>query len=222
MRERLAAFDDDAEVTKGRDLFYSDRYGLRISVMTTVEILIRTLTSRNRWRSQRRPFRAREQEGDARDAAAEAHQMAILRKESEAFLERQADMFNKIAESKVKAGGLPMMKEEDAGVKLSFGVTVVPKPVAKVGVASRRTLLGAEEDEASKKKRALIPLNYSDEEGEDAAGKGKGKSKLTPAEREKKEKALMELVPTTRESVWSYPIEWSAVSEVRLVSSLSL
>jgi RNA-binding protein 25 len=132
-------------------------------------------------------------------------------------------MFNKITESKIKAGGLPTMKEEEgvSNIKLSFATTIKGS-ATKIAGPLRSALLGAEDDdETDTKKRALIPLNYSDDEDDDrdgakGSGKSKGKSKMSSSERDKKEKALLNLVPTKREAIWSYELDWSTLPEVRL------
>lgn len=119
------------------------------------------------------------------------------------------------------------MKEEDgiASVKLSFGVTV-KTTAPKVTLAPIRSkLLGAEDDdEVDKKKRALIPLSYSDEEDDDhdtprRSEKSRGKGTMSSSERDRKERALFNQVPTKREAIWSYSIDWSTLSEVSLQTS---
>lgn len=99
---------------------------------------------------------------------------------------------------------------DEPAVKLSFGATT--KPVVKAPPPARATAFGSAEDEdEGKKKRELIPLNYSDDEDE----KPKVKGKLSAGERVKKVKEIGEKVPTTKEGLFSYSIKWSALTEVR-------
>lgn len=115
------------------------------------------------------------------------------------------------------------MKEEEgvSNIKLSFATTIKGSGT-KIAGPLRSTLLGAEDDdETDIKRRALIPLNYSDDEDDDrdgakSSGKSKGKSKMSSSERDKKEKALLNLVPNKREAIWSYDLDWSTLPEVRL------
>lgn len=106
---------------------------------------------------------------------------------------------------------------DEPAVKLSFGATT--KPVVKAPPPTRATAFGSAEDEdEGKKKRELIPLNYSDDEDE----KPKVKGKLSAVEREKKVREIGEKVPTTKEGLWSYSIKWSALTEVRPLLSLAV
>lgn len=171
---------------------------------------------RQRWRAQRRPFRSRELEADARDRAVEEQQLALLHKESEDFLERQADMFAKISEGKNRGG-----RPADESVKLSFGAVapkVAPKPPAPV----RPAVLGiAEDEEEGKKKRELIPLDYSDDEDEKERKARAKPYRMTEREKERKAREIKDDLPTSKEDLWTHRIPWSALTEVRTLSVLS-
>lgn len=173
--------------------------------------------SRPRWRAQRRPFRARELEADARDRATEAQQLALLHKESEDFLERQADMFAKITEGKNRAiaRSLPAAGQDDA-IKLSFGGAVAPKVAPKAPAPVRPAVLGiAEDEDEGKKKRELIPLSYSDDEDEkDSKSKAKP-YRMTEREKERKARDIKDDIPEAKAALWVYRVEWSALTEVR-------
>ncbi|KAK4700504.1 RNA-binding protein 25, partial [Phenoliferia sp. Uapishka_3] len=190
MRERLSTWDDDKEAERGHETFYSDR---------------------QRWRAQRRPFRAREIDSDARDRAIEAQQIAALHKESEDFLERQADMFAKITEGKNRA--VPRLLPADEGVKLSFGA-VTSKVAPKAQAPIRPTVLGiAEDEDEGKKKRELIKLDYSDDE-EEKERKAKAKPyRMTEREKERKARDIKEDIPTSKEDLWSHRVAWSELTE---------
>lgn len=161
-------------------------------------------------------------ESDAQDRNIEAQQLAALHKESEDFLDRQADMFAKITEGKLRAniGGLPSNTGEDeSSIKLSFGAVVPKSTVIPVRVA----VLGAgDEEDEGKKRRELIPLDYSDDE-EEKERKGRLKvpvSRLSSSEQEKKKVEILHSIPTTKEAICSFEIEWSLLSEVRFTSFL--
>lgn len=184
MLEKCASFDDDEEAEHGDELFIVDR---------------------TRWRKARRAARQREIEQDARDAKLEAEQAEKLKKESEDFLNRQAELFASMS-------GLPSTSADGASgepkkLKLLAPTTKTetdaekarPKPKAAAVFA------GADEDEdQGKKKRELIPLDYSDDEDEDKKA-------------EKKKRKVQELVaaiPKDKEGLWNYTIHWEKFSEV--------
>lgn len=184
MLEKCASFDDDEEAEHGDELFIVDR---------------------TRWRKARRAARQREIEQDARDAKLEAEQAEKLKKESEDFLNRQAELFASMS-------GLPSTSADGASgepKKLKLLATTTktetdaekarPKPKAAAVFA------GADEDEdQGKKKRELIPLDYSDDEDEDKKA-------------EKKKRKVQELVaaiPKDKEGLWNYTIHWEKFSEV--------
>ncbi|GAA6003195.1 Snu71p [Rhodotorula paludigena] len=193
MSERLATWDDDREADRGRELFYTDRV---------------------RWRAQRRPARLREQEADARDRAAEAAQLAAVNAQSDAFLSQHADLFasslpsNNTDPAAVGENGAASAQGGNAtpaaGVKLSF--TTAPKPAAAEAPKARPTALALEdEDEGARKKRELIPLEYSDDEGE--------KPRLSRSEADRKAREIEGKVPTDKAGLWAWKVRWKRASE---------
>jgi len=150
MAERLAAWDDDREAEKGRELFYSDR---------------------QRWRAQRRAARQREVEADERDRATEEAQLATLSKQADEFLS------NALPDLKPLAAGRAGDGTPGGAVKVSFGAAAA-KPVAKAAPAVRAPVMGlADEEDDVKKKRELIPLSYSDDEDDDKKPQVSGRAK---------------------------------------------
>lgn len=126
-------------------------------------------------------------------------------------------MFAKITEGKLRAniGGLPNTGEDESAVKLSFGA-VVPKSTV---IPVRAAVLGAgDEEDEGKKRRELIPLDYSDdeEEKEKKRRSNVSTSKLSAAEQAKKKVEILHSIPTSKDAIYSFRIDWSLLSEVRL------
>lgn len=215
MRERLADWDDDREAEKGREAFYSDRcvlVQLTVAVAPPLRSDLILLPCRQRWRAQRKPFRARELEADARDRALEAEQLARASKDAESFLDQQADLLAAMNEGKLKTA-----TGDEPAVKLSFGAA--SKPVVKAPAPVRAAAFGsADDDDEGKKKRALIPLSYSDDEDTTKPAK----STLSRGEQVRKAKEIEDGVPKTKEALWDYHLRWPLVTEVRPPSLFSL
>lgn len=124
-------------------------------------------------------------------------------------------MFAKITEGKNRAiaRSLPLSAED--AVKVSFGAAV-PKSAPKPVVAPRAAVLGiAEDEEEGKKKRELVPLDYSDDEDEKERKKKARAKPLSAGERERKAREIKDDVPTTKEALWKYKVSWAVLSEVR-------
>jgi len=194
MLQRLAEWDDEKELEKGKELFHVDR---------------------TRWRAQRKAFRAREIQSDRRDAELEAQQLASLQKESEAFLDKQAEMFAQMSDgNKRKAGG---QIEESAPIKLSLAERERRKAEAKPTELPKPAAFGLADDyeDLGKRKRELIPLTYSDDEGEDEEEKGMSDQQKVER-RVKKMKELAGTIPSKKEDLWAYEIRWDKITEKML------
>jgi len=171
-----------------------------------------------RWRAQRRPIRLREQEADERDRALEAQQLAALDAQSESFLAQHADLLASSLPTATTSGE-PGTGTGTGGsstplaVKLNF--SAAPKPSATEAPKPRPTAvtLLEDDDESQRKKRALIPLEYSDDEGED-------RPRLSRGEAERKASEIEARVPSDREGLWAWKVRWKRLSEVRLDLSL--
>ncbi|KAF9183566.1 hypothetical protein BGZ51_003921 [Haplosporangium sp. Z 767] len=64
---------------------------------------------------------------------------------------------------------------------------------------------GSDDDNEVKKRRVLVPLRYSDDEGET--------DKKSTAVKEQEIKALIESIPADAQGLWSWPIQWQYVTE---------
>ena len=151
---------------------------------------------------------------DRRDAEVEQAQLEELRKQSDAFLDKQADMFAKMADGKRKTG---VSIDDSTPIKLSLAERVVErKEAAKPVEVLRPAAFGAADDaeEVGKKKRELIPLNYSDDEEEDEEEKGMTADEKMERRR-KKIKQLVESIPTDQAGLWAWEVRWDKLTEVR-------
>ncbi|KAH8916621.1 hypothetical protein BT69DRAFT_1302610 [Atractiella rhizophila] len=191
MRERLANFDDEREIEKGRETFYSDRA---------------------RWRAIRGPFRQRERDMDAQDGELEIMQLEMLKKESEDFLNKQAEMFAKMSENKRKTG---ISLDDSTPIKLSLGVTMTrlkPTEGEQQRAREHRRVLGGDEDEeeAAQKKRQLVPINYSDEEDEEDEEEEEEK-RIQKGQEQILE--IVNMIPADKEGLWSWQMKWNMLDE---------
>lgn len=232
---RLANWDDEIEMDRAKELFYSNR---------------------QKWRSIRRAFRQREEKSDRIDEELENEELEAIRKESEEFLNKQAEMIAKMQDENRKAG-LLQLDEGGKPIQLSFGVGLVannqngtgksggtgggafgiqPISLKKESKAVSGLLGNGDEDEDGfKKKRALIPLTYDDDDNNNqivdnpAATKinirfgskpnnalAKESSAPTTMSEEKKKIKIKEIVasvPTDKEDLWKVTINWNYLSE---------
>ncbi|POW09714.1 hypothetical protein PSHT_09009 [Puccinia striiformis] len=208
LSKRLENWDDQIEINRGKELFYSNRL---------------------KWRNIRKTLRLREEKSDRIDQELEEEELEQIRKESEDFLNKQAEMIAKIQEENRKAGFASTTNQSNGTQQVSAvngngshnGVPTIPmKKESNKGVG----LLGnAEEDEDGfKKKRALIPLTY-DDEPQDAAtkinirfGKGLLSSNTTVLSEEAKKikiKEIVNSVPNDKDGLWKVEIKWEHLTD---------
>jgi hypothetical protein len=179
MRARLDIWDDD----ESDELFYTDRV---------------------RWRAQRVRRLGAEESADNEMRAYEAREAENLRRESEAFLARQMDELQALAEEQRKAG---MLLDDGAPVKLN--VSLAPAaPKADAGSTKEKApapaVFGAEEEEEEATRKRKAPLQLLDFSA--ANDSGKAKERLEHIRRS---------VPSEREMLFRAKVRWDAVTEVR-------
>ena len=178
MRARLDIWDDD----ESDELFYTDRV---------------------RWRTQRVRRLAAEESADNEMRAYEAREAENLRRESEAFLARQMDELQALAEEQRKAG---MLLDDGAPVRLN--VSLAPAaPKADAAPAKDKTapgLFGAEEEEEEATRKRKVPLQLLDFSASNDSEKAK--ERLVH---------IKESVPSNRETLFKCKVRWDAVTEVR-------
>nr|CCA21232.1 conserved hypothetical protein [Albugo laibachii Nc14] len=94
------------------------------------------------------------------------------------------------------------LKMQATGVKKEKSATTVNTPIFKV-----------EEETESKPVRALIPIDYSDDEGvptSSAYGDGSSKSDL---------RRLIQQIPTEKEELYKYSVDWAVVDRRSIIES---
>lgn len=153
-----------------------------------------------RWRQTRARRLAKEEEADAESRVFEEREAENLRRESDAFLARQMDELQALAEEQRKAGLLL-----DDGAPLKLNVSLPAPAKAETGGKDKLTVFGQEEDEEEanrKRKVPLVKLDFS-------AAEGGEKTK----ERLEKIKAS---VPRDKETLFKAKVRWDALSDVSL------
>jgi hypothetical protein len=182
MAKRLAEWDDDAEAENKTEEYYIDR-----SV----------------WIRNRTQFRQREIELDERDRMAETRQMEMDVDKKRAA-ESMADSF--LAQQAAEMEKATQQKQEPQRFKLSLGAAAAnrrlqdEKPRRKTA-ADVENLLEDEEEDESKTKRVLIPIQY------DAS------SVMDDETRERLVRQLAQEIPTDREGLFQWKVEWDMVDE---------
>lgn len=161
-------------------------------------------TDRTRWRAQRARRLAAEEAADAESRAFEEREVENLRRESEAFLARQMDEMQALAEEQRKAG---MLLDDGAPVKLNVSLAAAA-PKAEGGPSmDKATLFGNEEEEEDAVRRRKVPLVKLDFSAANDGEKAK--------ERLERIKAS---VPSDKETLFKAKVRWDCVTDVSLFS----
>ncbi|KAH8982270.1 hypothetical protein EDB92DRAFT_1804707 [Lactarius akahatsu] len=177
MRARLDIWDDD----ESDEVFYTDRV---------------------RWRAQRSRRLVAEEAADNEMRAYEAREAENLRRESEAFLARQMDELQALAEEQRKAG---MLLDDGAPVRLNVSLApAAPKADAGGGKekAPAPAVFGVEEEEEEATRKRKVPLQLLDFSAANDSGKAKERLEHIKAS-----------VPQERETLFKSKVRWDAVTE---------
>ncbi|KAH9030336.1 hypothetical protein EDB85DRAFT_2246384 [Lactarius pseudohatsudake] len=177
MRARLDIWDDD----ESDEVFYTDRV---------------------RWRAQRSRRLVAEEAADNEMRAYEAREAENLRRESEAFLARQMDELQALAEEQRKAG---MLLDDGAPVRLNVSLApAAPKADAGGGKekAPAPAVFGVEEEEEEATRKRKVPLQLLDFSASNDSGKAKERLEHIKAS-----------VPKERETLFKSKVRWDAVTE---------
>ncbi|KAI0265672.1 hypothetical protein BC834DRAFT_924244 [Gloeopeniophorella convolvens] len=177
MRARLDVWDDD----ESDELFYTDRA---------------------RWRAQRARRLAAEEAADNEMRAYEAREAENLRRESEAFLARQMDELQALAEEQRKAG---MLLDDGAPVRLNVSLAPTgPKADAAASKekAPAQAVFSAEDEEEEATRKRKVPLQLLDFSA--ANDSEKAKERL---------ERIKSSVPSDREVLFKSKVRWDAVTE---------
>ncbi|KAH9816751.1 hypothetical protein DFH28DRAFT_890668, partial [Melampsora americana] len=234
-KARLSNWDDDIEISRGKELFYSNR---------------------SKWRSIRKTFRQREEKSDRIDEELEQEQLEAIKKESEDFLNRQAEMIAKIQDENRKAG-LLQLDEGGKPIQLSFGgfsashnsnqtngknssggssTALQPISLKKDNKSNGGVLGGNEDDDDGfRRKRALIPLTYDDDETKQKTtpskiniqfgnptetSKPKETAGMVEEKKKKKMREIVSSIPNDKDSLWLLTVEWKWLSETIIKEKL--
>ncbi|THV03664.1 hypothetical protein K435DRAFT_835728 [Dendrothele bispora CBS 962.96] len=177
MRERLAVWDDD----ESDELFYVDRA---------------------RWRASRARRLEQEEASDAKSRKFEEQEAENLRRESEAFLARQMDEMQALADEQRKAG---LLLDDGAPVKLNVSLApATSKEAGGAGKPDKATVFSQEEEEeeeATKRRKVpLVKLDFSvAETGE------KLKERL---------ENIRQSVPRDKESLFKAKVRWDGLTDI--------
>lgn len=91
----------------------------------------------------------------------------------------------------------------------------------KLAVESVFNRFDDDEVDEAPRKRKLVPLDYEDEDknsgGVEGAGAAGGKGANTE-EKRKHIKSLIEKIPTAKPELFNYPLDWSVVDSVSIIS----
>lgn len=192
MAQRLRDWNDGLESSRKVEEYYNDR---------------------SMWIRNRAAFRARESAADERDRIAEQQERMrdMAEKEqaqgmADSFLERQAEEL----ESRAPRMGITPQQP----FKLSLGAAAQK---AQKATTQRRTvaevegLLEDEEDVSKTSKRTLVPIKF-DPSASTAA--------LSDEERDQAVRQLAADIPTEREGLWAWEVNWDYVDDVVIVEKL--
>ncbi|KAK6341764.1 hypothetical protein TWF730_001260 [Orbilia blumenaviensis] len=186
MALRLSEWDDDVELDRRVEDYYIDR---------------------SLWIRNRAQFRSREKEIDARDKAAEERLLDSEKKASE------SKSIHSLREKAIDRDGQVSEKEpQQPRIKLSLGASVRSKATdltrPKRTVADIEGLLEDEEEDTSKTRRVLIPIQYEDNAGADDES------------REELVKALAHEIPSDKNGLWNWKVNWEFVDDAMIKEKL--
>ena len=149
-----------------------------------------------KWRIQRAKKLAVEEAADEESRLYEEKEVENLRRESEAFLARQMDELQALAEEQRKAG---MLLDDGAPVKLNVSMNAI---AAKPETSETKAIVFAQEEEEEgfkKRKVPLVKLDFGVAEGEKA--------------KERLEK-IRESVPHDKDALFKAKVRWDGVTDV--------
>lgn len=201
MAKRLKDWNDDVEASRRVEEYYADR---------------------SLWIRNRAAFRSREAAADEADRAAEARESARDTQQRERaagladdFLSRQADEIGRNQEHSAPKG--------PGRFKLSLGAAAAKVQDRANAATVNRTrraaeaegLLEDEEESSSTQRRTLIPIDPSTISNIPAAG-----TDMTDEERAQAARQLAAEIPTTKDGLWSWPLQWDFVDEQVITEQL--
>jgi RNA-binding protein 25 len=178
MRARLAVWDDD----ESDELYYTDR---------------------SRWRHMRSRRLATEEQSDRESRMLEEREAEHLRRESEAFLERQMEDMQALQDEQRKAG---MLLDDGAPVRLAVSLAAAAsaaKTEGTAGGAGVKVAFNAEEDEeeaARTRKAPLVKLDFS--------------TTANPEMQREQLEKVKSMVPRDKVALFKAKVRWDALTDV--------
>ncbi|KAI9312975.1 RNA binding motif protein 25, partial [Dichotomocladium elegans] len=77
-----------------------------------------------------------------------------------------------------------------------------------------------EDEEAGRKRRVLVPLEYDDEDVTMGEASASATSDMNPEERVRQIKELIDSIPSSEQELWSWPVKWEEVDDTLLNEKL--
>jgi hypothetical protein len=196
----LSEWDDDAEQARRVDEYYRDR---------------------SLWARSRAAFRERERDADDADRAAEererrreAERREQARGMADSFLERQAEELGARQAATTTTAAARDREVPQARLKISLGAAAERRVAAQAAAATKRSVAEVEgllededDDGGAGAKRTLVPIKF------DTAAEAAG---LTEEERQIAVRQLAADIPTDRERLWAWKVQWDFVDDAIL------
>ncbi|KAJ6264273.1 LOW QUALITY PROTEIN: hypothetical protein Dda_0417 [Drechslerella dactyloides] len=186
MNQRLSEWDDDIEMERRVEDYYIDH---------------------SLWIRNRVQFRSREKDMDARDRALEERLLDNEKKSSENANPQESR--EKAPNQDTRFAG---KEAQQPRIKLSLGASARNKATditrPRRTVADIEGLLEDEEEDTSKARRVLIPIQYEETVGADDES------------REELVKALAAEIPSDRNGLWTWTVNWDFVDDAMIKEKL--
>jgi RNA-binding protein 25 len=188
---QLKNFDDDAEASQKRHLYYRDH---------------------GEYMRERQKTREREEKEDRIDREQENRELAATQKQKD-YARDQADAFLDQQAAEMLQAQAPVREAQQFKISLGAAAKKLEQTAApRRTAADVENLLEDEEvtDETNVKKRTLIPINF------DAAVR----ANLTEEEIVEARRQLARDIPNDKEGLWKWPVSWAHLSDKHIDKDL--
>ncbi|GAA5829467.1 hypothetical protein JCM11251_005061 [Rhodosporidiobolus azoricus] len=225
MGERLATWDDDREAERGRESFYIDRVRWRAQ---RKPLRAREAEADDRDRAvEQQQLAAIERQSDS-FLSQHADLFASSAPPSGPAADSSAPGAVKVENASPApsaAGAIPSLPDvkpapspapPPGSVKLSISAASKPATSADTAPRARPTAMALEdEEEQGRRKRELIPLSYSDEEGEGGktAGEKEEPKRMSREEVHRKQREIEDQVPSSKDALWGWQVRWDVLGQ---------
>ncbi|KAG0349897.1 hypothetical protein BG005_010573 [Podila minutissima] len=195
MAHRFAQWNDDVEKDKRHDDYYRDR---------------------SRWWQKRQTFLQKEERYDEQDREEEKGELEQEAKKAQEEATAEAAAKESEAQAAANSESISGASTEPVtlptSIKLSLTGGLKRSNASEEGSGQGTPLAGSagatefeghEDDREVKKRRVLVPLEYSDDEGDSSTLSAEEKKK-----REQQIKDLIQSIPADAQGLWNWPIQW--------------